>query len=416
MPSARPLSAERRTNESSTDPLQPLLRRPAAGSRKEHSKVKLQRKSGLRALAVGAAAVSGALVLTACGSDNNSSTGSSGGSSTAAAGSIKCASKQANLLASGSTAQQNAMQVWIKNYMQACSGTQINYKGTGSGAGQTEFLQGSTAFAGSDSALKADQIAQSQKICSGGGKAINLPMVGGAIAVGYNLPGISNLVLDAPTLAKIFNSQITTWNDPAIKKLNPGVNLPSTQIQAFHRSDSSGTTDNFTAYLSGAAPSAWPYPHDKQFAGKGGQSAAGSAGVAAQVKQTTGAIGYFELSYATASSIPTAKINTGASQPVEPSSAHASTAIAAAKRVGTGNDLALKFDYATKAEGAYPITLATYEIVCDKGNKPATLDATKSFLTYIASDAGQQNLSSMGYAPLPAQIAAEVRQQISSLS
>jgi phosphate transport system substrate-binding protein len=394
----------------------PLLRHSAAGSWKEHSKVKLQRKSGLRALAFGAAAVSGALVLTACGSDNNSSAGSSGGASgTAAAANIKCASKQANLLASGSTAQANAMQVWVKNYMQACANTQINYKPTGSGAGQTEFLQGSTAFAGSDSALKPEQIAQSKQACPGG-QAIDLPMVGGPIAVGYNLPGVSNLVLDAPTLAKIFNAQITTWNDPAIKKLNPGVTLPSTSIQAFHRSDASGTTDNFTAYLNGAAPSAWPYPHDKAFKGKGGQSAAGSSGVAAQVKQTAGAIGYFELSYATAGNIPTVKVNTGASQPVEATSASASKAIAAAKRVGTGNDLALKLNYATNAEGAYPITLVTYEIVCDKGNKPTTLDATKSFLSYIASDAGQQNLSSMGYAPLPTEIATEVRQQINSLS
>ncbi|MBV9026805.1 MAG: phosphate ABC transporter substrate-binding protein PstS [Streptomycetaceae bacterium] len=379
--------------------------------------MKFQRKSRLRALAFGAAAISGALVLTACGSDNNAGTSSSGGSSnTAAAGNITCAGKQANLLASGSTAQANAMQVWVKNYMQACPNTQINYKPTGSGAGQTEFLQGSTAFAGSDSALKPDQIAQSKQVCPGGGQAIDLPMVGGAIAVGYNLPGVSNLVLDAPTLAKIFNAQITTWNDPAIKKLNPGVTLPSTSIQAFHRSDSSGTTDNFTAYLGGAAPSAWSYPHDKAFKGKGGQSAAGSSGVAAQVKQTPGAIGYFELSYATADNLPTVKINTGASQAVEASSATASKAIATAKRVGTGNDLALKFDYATNVEGAYPITLVTYEIVCDKGNKPATLGATKSFLTYIASDAGQQNLSSMGYAPLPAEIATEVRQQINSLS
>jgi phosphate transport system substrate-binding protein len=400
-------------NERSTHP---LLRRSAAGSWKEHSKVKLQRKSGLRALAFGAVAVSGALALTACGSNNNSSAGSSGGASgTAAAGNIKCASKQANLLASGSTAQANAMQVWIKNYMQACANTQINYKPTGSGAGQTEFLQGSTAFAGSDSALKPEQIAQSKQACPGG-QAIDLPMVGGPIAVGYHLPGVSNLILDAPTLAKIFNGQITTWNDPAIKALNPGVTLPSTSIQAFHRSDSSGTTDNFTAYLNGAAPSAWPYPHDKAFKGKGGQSAAGSSGVAAQVKQTAGAIGYFELSYATAGNIPTVKINTGASQPVEASSATASKAIAAAKRVGTGNDLALKLNYATNAEGAYPITLVTYEIVCDKGNKPATLDATKSFLSYLASNAGQQNLSSMGYAPLPAEIASEVSQQINSLS
>jgi phosphate transport system substrate-binding protein len=373
--------------------------------------VKLQRKSGLRALAIGAAAVSGALVLTACGSDNNNASGAP----TPKAGSIKCGPK-ANLLASGSTAQQNAVNVWVKNYMQACSGTQINYKGTGSGAGVTEFLQGSTAFAGSDSALKPTEIAQSKSVCKGG-QGIDLPMVGGPISVGYNLPGVDNLVLDAPTLAKIFNGKITKWNDPAIAKLNPSAKLPSTGIQAFHRSDESGTTDNFTKYLIGAGGAAnWPYSGGKAWQAKGGQSASGSAGVASQVKQTPGAIGYFELSYATASSIPTVKVATGAPQPVEASSANASKDIAAAQVVGTGDDLALKLDYTSKVADAYPITLVTYEIVCDKGNKPATLGATKSFLNYIAGDAGQAGLTSQGYAPLPAAIAAKVRATINTLS
>ncbi len=193
--------------------------------------------------------------------------------------------------------------------------------------------------------------------------------------------------------------------------------LPATAIQAFHRSDESGTTDNFTKYLTGAGGAGqWPYSGGKAWQAKGGQSASGSAGVAAQVKQTAGAIGYFELSYATASSIPTVQVATGASEPVQASSANASKDIAAAQVVGTGNDLALKLDYTTKADGAYPITLVTYEIVCDKGNKADTLDATKSFLAYMAGDAGQGGLTSQGYAPLPAEIATKVRSTISSLS
>ncbi len=377
--------------------------------------MKLQRKSGLRALAVGAAVVSGALVLTACGSDNNSTTSASGASSKAATGGIKCGPK-ANLLASGSTAQQNAVNVWVKNYMQACAGSQINYKGTGSGAGVSDFLQGSTAFAGSDSALTPQQMTQSKSVCKGG-QGIDLPMVPGPIAIGYNLPGVSNLVLDAQTLAKIFNNQITKWNDPAIAKLNPGAKLPATAIQTFHRSDESGTTDNFTKYLIGAAgKTAWPYSGGKAWQAKGGQSAQGSSEVAAQVKQTAGSIGYFELSYATASSIPTVELNTGASQPVQVSSASASKDVAAAKVVGTGDDLSLKLDYATKADGAWPITLVTYEIVCDKGNKAGTLPATKAFLNYIAGTSGQSGLSSQGYAPLPDTIAAKVRATVNTLS
>jgi phosphate transport system substrate-binding protein len=377
--------------------------------------VKLSRTTGLRSLAIGAVAVSSALVLTACGSNNNSGTGPSGGSSnTAAAGNIKCDGK-GNLLASGSTAQKNAVDVWSKNYMQACPNVQINYKGTGSGAGVTEFLQGSTAFAGSDSALTPDQVSKSSSVCKGG-QAIDLPMVGGPIAVIYNLPGVNNLVLDAPTLAKIFNAQITTWNDPAIKKLNPSANLPSSPIQPYHRTEDSGTTDNFTKYLKTASPSDWPYSGGKSWQAKGGQSAQGSSGLTSQVKQTAGAIGYTELSYATSGNVPTVKIDTGASAPVEASSDNASKAIADAKITGTNGDLALKLNYATKAEGAYPITLVTYEIVCDKGNKADTLAATKAFLSYIAGDDAQKALTAQSYAPLPTEIATKVRDAISTLS
>ncbi|WP_225847998.1 phosphate ABC transporter substrate-binding protein PstS [Streptomyces sp. HPF1205] len=382
--------------------------------------MKLQRKSGLRALTVGAVAVTGALVLTACGSDNNSSSdnstpssGSSGASSATNASSISCAKGQ--VLASGSTAQQNAMALWVKNYQQACSGASINYKGNGSGAGIEEFLQGSTSFAGSDSPLKPDQVTKSKSVCTGG-QAIDMPMVGGPIAIMYNLPGVNNLVLDAPTVAKIFNNKITKWNDEAIKKLNPSASLPSTSIQAFHRSDDSGTTDNFTKYLIAAAGSDFPYTGGKAWQAKGGQSAQGTSGVTAQVKQTQGAIGYGELSYATASSLNTVKIATGASAPVEATTDNASKAIAAASVVGTGSDLSLKFDYKTKAEGAYPITLVTYEIACDKGNKAGTLPLVKSFLTYIAGADGQKLLGDQGYAPLPDTIATKVRATISSLS
>jgi len=386
--------------------------------------VKLQRKSGLRALTVGAVAVTGALVLTACGSDNNggsspstSAAGNTSGSSTGGTTASGISCQKGQVLASGSSAQQNAIEAWVKNYQQACSGSTINYKASSSGEGIVDFNQGTDAFAGSDSPLKPEEVAASKKVCTGG-TGINIPMVGGPIAIGYNLSGVSNLVLDAPTLAKIFNSQITAWNDPAIKALNPGANLPSTKIQAVHRQDESGTTDNLTKYLKGAAPAAWPYEHAKAWMGKGGQAAAKSAGVAGLVKQTDGAIGYFELSYATANNINTVKINTGAPAPVEATTANASAGIAAAKVVGTGSDLALDLSgaYTTKAANAYPIVLVTYEIACDKGNKAGTLPLTKSFLSYIASQSGQSQLSAAGYAPLPAEIATKVQATVAALS
>jgi phosphate transport system substrate-binding protein len=376
--------------------------------------MKLQRKNRLRASAVGALAVSGALLLTACGSDNNTGGTGGEGNSAAAAKNVKCEGAKGKLLAAGSSAQKNAMDLWVKNYMAACSGVEINYKSSSSGEGITSFTQGTVGFAGSDSALKPEEVEESKKVCKTG-QGINLPMVGGPIAIGYNLPGVDNLVLDAPAIAKIFNNQIKKWNDPAITKLNPDAKLPDSAIQSVHRSGDSGTTQNLGKYLGKAAPAEWKYEAEKKWPAPGGQGATGSSGVAAQVKQVEGAIGYFELSYATSQSIPTVKINTGAAAPVAATSENASKAIAAAKITGTGKDLALSLDYATKAEGAYPMVLVTYEIVCDSGNNADSLANVKSFLGYAASDEGQKLLSEHGYAPIPTEINSKVRETIAGL-
>ncbi|MFC7219547.1 phosphate ABC transporter substrate-binding protein PstS [Streptomyces polyrhachis] len=381
--------------------------------------MKLKRNTRLAALC--ALAVSGALTLGACGSDDNSGSGSSTGSATgtsasdtAASQDIKCAGK-GELRGSGSSAQKNAVDKWVNDFQAACKDVTVNYQATGSGAGIQTFLQGNTAFAGTDTALTSDEVEKSKKVCKDG-QAIDLPMLGGPIAVGYNVKGVDKLVLDADTLAKIFDGRITTWNDDAIKKLNSGADLPDTKIQPISRSDESGTTDNFTKYLSAAAPDAWKYKASKKWPVEGGQSADGSSGVASQVKQTDGAISYFELSYATANDIKAVSLDTGASSPVEATSENATKALAAAKVTGTGKDLSLELDYKTTAEGAYPITLVTYEVVCDKGNKSDSLDALKSFLTYTSSEKGQSELKNLGYAELPSDIADKVRSTVKSLS
>ncbi|MFD9380692.1 phosphate ABC transporter substrate-binding protein PstS [Streptomyces sp. NPDC059999] len=379
--------------------------------------MKLQRKSMLRASALGALVVSGALVLTACGSDNNTKTDSSasGKASAPAPGDVKCEGAKGKLLASGSSAQKNAVDVWVKNYMAACSGVEVNYKSSSSGEGIVAFNQGTVGFAGSDSALKPEQVEESKKICTGG-QGINLPMVGGPIAIGFNVAGVDKLNLDAATIANIFNDKIKKWDDEAIKKLNPGVTLPGTAIQHFHRSEDSGTTENLGKYLKATAGDAWPHDPAKKWPAPGGLGASGSSGVASQVKAVDGSIGYFELSYAASQNIKTVDLNTGAGAPVKATGENASKAIAAAKIAGTGSDLALKLDYTTKAEGAYPIVLVTYEVVCDKGNKAETLPTVKSFLNYTASDAGQKVLGENGYAPIPTEINAKVREVITSLS
>lgn len=356
------------------------------------------------------AVVGGALLLSACGT----TAVNDGAPTPERTSSIVCA-ERGQLAASGSSAQQNAMKHWMRAYQEACPGVEIRYVPIGSGGGVAQFLRGATVIGGTDSPLKADDVERSREVCRGG-RAIDLPMVGGPIAIGYNLNGVKDLVLDATTLAKIFDSEITMWNAPEIKRLNPGTEFPATPISAVHRSDESGTTQNLNAYLAGAAPEQWPYPKGKTWQAKGGQSAAGSNGVASQVQGVDGAIGYFELSFAKAKGIPAVRLDTGAPEPVAVSAETASAGIASARVSGTGKDLALTFDYRTRASGAYPIVLVTYEIVCDTGNPPDVLPALKSFLTYTASEEGQKDLSRIHYAPLPDEVAARVRQVVSGLS
>ncbi|MEV0530508.1 phosphate ABC transporter substrate-binding protein PstS [Kitasatospora sp. NPDC050463] len=376
--------------------------------------MKLQRNGRSKALAIGAMALVSSLSLAACGSDeNNNASGGSGGSASAAA--INCGSKPAALISAGSTAQGNAIDVWKNNFGAACSGSSINYGGGGSGAGVQQFNQGKIQFAGSDSPLKPAEVEDSKKVCTGG-QGVNLPLVAGLISIVYNVDGVDNLVLDGPAIAKIFDSQITKWNDPAIAALNPGAKLPDADIQAVHRTDDSGTNENLTKYFAKVSNGAWSYPAAKAWAGKGGQGANGSAGVAAQVKQVKNSISYAELSYAQSNNLKSAAIATGASKPVEATAANAATTFAKAKIAGTGSDLALTLDYGTKDEGSYPIVLVTYEIVCDKGNKAETIDTLKAFLTYAASEAGQKAVGDAGYVALPKELTDKVNAVIPTLA
>lgn len=332
----------------------------------------------------------------------------------AAVAGIECA-RAGRVPGTGSSAQQSAMKHWITEYQRACPGVRFAYNPIGSGAGSAQFLRGATAFGGSDSPLKADEIERSKGACRGG-RAIDLPMVGGPIAIGYDLPGVDRLVLDAPTLAKIFDRRITSWGDPRIQRLNQGVELPSLPIRPVHRSDDSGTTANFQAYLAGAAPDVWRHPVGKAWQGGAGASASGSGGIASEVTSGFGAIGYFELSFARARDIKTVRIDTGAPAPVEPTPTTASAGIAAARVAGEGKDMTLKFRYGAATPGAYPIVQVTYEIVCDRGNRKETLPALRSFLGYTASAAGQKPLSRLHYAPLPRSVAGQVREVVRTLS
>jgi phosphate transport system substrate-binding protein len=348
------------------------------------------------------------LALAACGSDNN--TGSPSPSSSSAAG--DCATGK--LTAQGSTAQKNAMEQWVKDFQAKCSGATVDYQGTGSGAGIQAFIGGTADFAGSDSALKDEEQPKADARCATG-KAIHLPMVIGPIAIVSNVSGVTDLQLSPATIAGIFSGKITTWNDAAIKADNPSATLPSTKILAVHRSDSSGTTDNFTKYLSKAAADAWTYANNKEWKAPGGQGEKGSDGVSAAIKKTDGAIGYVEWSFAKANALNMAKVKNAAGEYTALSTDSAAKTIASAEVKGTGNDLKLSIDYNTKAAGAYPIVLVTYEIVCEKGTAADKVALLKAFLGYAAGD-GQVKLAELGYAPLPTEVQTKVKAAVAAQS
>jgi phosphate transport system substrate-binding protein len=226
---------------------------------------------------------------------------------------------------------------------------------------------------------------------------------------------VTKLNLSASNLAKIFSGKITNWNDQQLAKDNSGVTLPNLPIQTFHRSDSSGTSYNFTNYLANDAKSDWTVGANKNWPAAGGQGEKGSSLVASTVKSTPGGIGYFEQSFATQNNLPMASVGNVSGGFVQLTTANVANFLAKAQVVGTGNDLKLQFDYADTDSNAYPNLLVTYEIVCSKGNDSSKLPLIKSFLGYAASTAGQATLTSQGYVPLPADLQTKAAAAVSSL-
>jgi phosphate transport system substrate-binding protein len=371
-----------------------------------------------------AAAVALTGMMSACGSDNNtSSTGSSGASGTASssgngAAKVACGGKKA-LKSSGSSAQANAMTRFVTAYEAACSGYTLNYTSSGSGAGVSEFIGGQTDFGGSDSPLSADK-GEPDKAAQrcGGNPAWNLPTVFGPIAITYNVPGVDGLVLDGPTAAKIFNGTVKTWDAPEIKALNSGATLPGDPINVLFRSDQSGTTDNFQKYLDAASDGAWGKGAGKTFNGGVGEGAKGNEGTSAAIKSTPGSITYNEWSFAKSQGLAMAKIVTSAGpDPVELTADSAGKAIDAVKIKGQGNDLVLDTStfYKPTAAGSYPIMLGTYEIVCSKYPEADVAPAVKAFLT-VATTSGQNGLGDNGYIPLPDKFKGQLTTAINAIS
>jgi len=355
---------------------------------------------GSKQAVVAGGAVMAAIALAACSSSSSSSTSapaSSAASSPAAGGaSSSAAAVSGTINASGSTFQTNFQQAAISGFKAVQSGVTVNYGGGGSGAGRTALYSGTVNFAGSDSPIPAKEKSK----VPAGKTVLYFPVQIGPIAMAYNLPGVTGLKLDATTLAGIFQGTIKTWNDPAIKALNSGANLPSTPITIVVRSDSSGTTQNFSQYLVDAAGSAWKLGTASTITFPSSAHAAnGGSGVAQAIKATSGAIGYVDYSTATASGLSSATIKNKAGSFVAPSP---TSAAAAASQVKPAADLTFE-TVDEPGAGSYPITYQSWDLVYAEQKNANDAALLKAYLGYLLGD-GQKLLTPLNLAPLPSAI------------
>jgi phosphate transport system substrate-binding protein len=314
-----------------------------------------------------------------------------------AGASIEHAKKlSATLNGSGSTFQLAYDQAAIQAFTAKNSGVTINYAGGGSGKGRQDFSDEVVDFAGTDAAYPPADAAKVK-----GGEFFYIPTVVAPITVSYNLSGVKKLQLSASTIAKIFQLTVTKWNDPAIAADNPKATLPSTSITVARRSDSSGTTNNFTTFLTKAAPADWKLGASSTINWPSGtQGGNGNAGVASIVKSTDGAVGYVDFSDAKATGLTFAAIKNQSLKFVTPSVK--SAALAAS---GTAIPENLLYD-PIYAPGplAYPITSPTWILAYKTQSDASKGAALKGFLTYILTK-GQKLAPSVNFAPLPAGLA-----------
>lgn len=300
------------------------------------------------------------------------------------------------LTGAGSTFVYPLMSRWISDFQQNNQGAQINYQSIGSGGGIQQLKKSLVDFGASDVALTDAQLKEMPSAI------VQFPESAGPVCITYNLPGLTQpLHLTAQTLADIYLGKIKTWQDPALKKANPGVQLPNKPVMVAHRSDGSGTTNIFTTYLSAVSP-AW-----KQKPGIGiavdwptGIGGKGSEGVTGVVKQTEGAIGYVELTYAEENKLPVAAIENQAHQFVLPSAQGASAAIAPFADQLANDVRTPVVNAPASAKDAYPISGLTFILIPKDGDDPAKRGTLKKFFTYVVSE-GQKPATELHYAPLP---------------
>jgi phosphate transport system substrate-binding protein len=316
-------------------------------------------------------------------------------------------SASVRLQGAGATFPAPLYQQWFDTYTGLYPNVLFDYTANGSGAGIKAITEGTVDFGASDAAMKDTEVAA----LAAGVKLLHVPTALGAVVIIYNLPGVTDLRLDADTVAGIYLGTITTWNDPAISALNPGVTLPATPITIVHRSDGSGTTNAFTTYLDTVSPD-W---HTKVGKGKevswpAGIGSPGNDGVAGSVKQTEGAVGYVELNYATSAGLTSAQLKNADGQFV----AGSTDGVTAAAEAALGTFPA-DFRQAPIINGAgattYPIASYTYLLIPVGWTDADKANAMVAFTAWALTD-GQAQETALGYAPLPAAVATKALDEL----
>lgn len=352
------------------------------------------------------------LALTGCAANEQPNTTpqtATGGTSPTAS----TAALSGTLTGIGASSQDVAQQTWIAGFQTDNAGVTVNYSPEGSGTGREAFIAGGADFAGSDRAYKLEEISKNTFAgCAPDTKPLDLPVYVSPIAVIFNVDGVEGLNMTPHTIAAIFKGDIKKWNDPAIAADNPGVTLPDLAITAVHRSDTSGTTENFTDYLHDVAPDVWDAKASGDWPYQGGESAAQTQGVVAAVSGGVGTIGYVDASQATKFSV----VSIGSNGKFSGPTAEAAAAIVANSPVQKDRapgDMAIELD--RKAEG-YPIVLVSYLIVCSDYAKDDVAGLVKAYATRIVSEAGQAAAAERaGSAPLSASLRDQVMASIDSI-
>ena len=325
------------------------------------------------------------------------------------------------LVGAGSSAQAAAMQGWQARFQALYPDVTVEYDAIGSGGGREQFLSGGSDFAGSDAYLSDEEYESSKEVCAGDQGAVNLPHYISPIAVAYNLPSLegTTLQLSPATIAGIFANTITAWNDEAIAADNPGVDLPDMPVNPVHRSDESGTTKNFTDYLSQVAGDVWTFGAIESWDADGpggGEGADGTSGVVAATTQGEGSIGYADASQI--GDLPAAAVKVGDSF-VEYSPEAAAKIVDVSERVPGRTEFDFAYDLTrdTTEEGVYPIALVSYHIVCMAYPDQETVDLVKGFMTYVGSTDGQAaSQATAGSAPISSDVQAELLKVINQIS